>query len=171
MQTYGNLVCGVTVSTYPLRSDRKGQREGDPICDRYGYYLFPNRAIVVVADGCNWGERPKKAAERARNATMAYLKEKNHKVRNIEDAKLYLLRSFNEAHRRICEKTYPEEEIGSTTILAGMAMELSGPDEAKNEWAFVCASVGDCKAFILEADTLKVRPSLMQKGDNLMVCS
>lgn len=87
---------------------------------------------------------------------MAYLKEKNTKIKTLEDAKLYLLRSFNEAHRRICERSFPEEEIGSTTVLAGMTLELQSEVGRTPEFAFVCASVGDCKAFKLEIDTLKV---------------
>ena len=110
-----------------------------------------------MADGCNWGERPKRAAERARNTVMAYLKERNTKIKTLEDAKLYLLRSFNEAHRRICEKSYPEEEIGSTTVLAGVTLELlTKNNNNNNEFAFVCASVGDCKAFKLDVETLTV---------------
>ena len=112
IQQFSEKICARTVSTYPLRSQKQGEqeadRDGDPICDRYGFYLFKNRSIVVVADGCNWGELPKRAAERARNSVMGYLKEKNHKIRCINDAKLYLLRSLNEAHRRICEKVGEE---------------------------------------------------------------
>ena len=73
--------------------------------------LFICRSIIVVADGCNWGERPKRAAERARNSVMGYLKEKNPKIKTVNDAKLYLLRSFNDAHNRICEKHHPDEVI------------------------------------------------------------
>lgn len=87
---------------------------------------------------------------------MAYLKEKNTKIKTLEDAKLYLLRSFNEAHRRICERSYPEEEIGSTTVLAGITLELESEVGRTPEFVFTCASVGDCKAFKLDIDTLKV---------------
>lgn len=40
---------------------------------------------------------------------MGYLKEKNSKIKTVSDAELYLLRSFNEAHNRICEKLNPDE--------------------------------------------------------------
>merc|ERR1712137_100269 len=153
-QILSERVCAQTVSTYP-KSDQGG-REGDPVCDRYGFYLFHNRSIVVVADGCNWGELPKRAAERARNSVMSYLKEKNQKIKTVDDAQLYLLRSFNEAHRRICEKSSPDEEIGSTTVFAGISLEIQGEGGRPNDWAFVCASVGDCKAFLIEHDTLKI---------------
>ena len=65
--------------------------------------------MVVVADGCNWGEMPKQAAERARNTILGFLLEKHRKIATISDAKNYLLLSLNEAHKRICEKSFPEE--------------------------------------------------------------
>ena len=43
-------------STYPKRGDKQG-RDGDPVADRYGLFQYTNRAIFVVADGCNWGDR------------------------------------------------------------------------------------------------------------------
>ena len=45
--------------------------------------------------------------------------------------------------------------------MAGITLEIQGDPGCPNEWAFVCASVGDCKAFIIEQDTLKVRDVTM----------
>ena len=42
---------------------------------------------------------------------------------------------------------------GSTTILAGIKVQIDGT----NEWAFVSVSLGDCKAFLMESDTLRIR--------------
>lgn len=92
---------------------------------------------------------------------------------------MYLLRSFNEAHREICKEDpngvnitkkkkpftfcslflfsfFKKYEPGSTTLLAGITLEIQGAPRCPNDWAFVCASVGDCKAFLIEHDTLKV---------------
>jgi len=44
---------------------------------------------------------------------------------------------------------------GSTTLLAGVLLEIKSG--ANSDWVFVCASVGDCKAFLIEHDPLKVR--------------
>ncbi len=38
----------------------KVKRVGDPICDVFGVQVFANRTLVALADGCNWGEKPKK---------------------------------------------------------------------------------------------------------------
>ena len=42
-QCFRDVVAARTISTYPLRADRSGTREGDPICDRYGFSLYHNR--------------------------------------------------------------------------------------------------------------------------------
>lgn len=74
------------------------------------------RSITVVADGCNWGDRPKRAADRARNSILAYLKEKSTKIKTVGDASSYLLRAFNHAHNCICEKINPNEVMLSFLI-------------------------------------------------------
>lgn len=42
----------------------KVKRVGDPICDVFGVQVFANRTLVALADGCNWGEKPKKGESR-----------------------------------------------------------------------------------------------------------
>lgn len=86
-----------------MRRDRNEKRDGDPICDRYGVRVYGNRIHCVVADGCNWGDRPRDAAINARDAVLKYLGEKHHKIYSVGDAQLYLLRSFNVAHSAICD--------------------------------------------------------------------
>lgn len=86
-----------------MRKDRNEKRDGDPICDRYGVRVYGNRIHCVVADGCNWGDRPRDAAINARDAVLKYLGEKHHKIYSVGDAQLYLLRSFNVAHSAICD--------------------------------------------------------------------
>ena len=44
------------------------------------------------------------------------------------------------------------QDIGSTTLLVGVTMELR-TDAEKPKWAFICASVGDCKAFLVCGET------------------
>merc|ERR1712137_1378311 len=114
-----------------------------------------NPLITVVGPKIDRGLEPEEAqifSERVCAQTVSTYQ----KIKTVDDAQLYLLRSFNEAHRRICEKSSPDEEIGSTTVLAGISLEIQGEGGRPNDWAFVCASVGDCKAFLIEHDTLKI---------------
>lgn len=89
------------ISTYPQRNERG--RDGDPICDVYGIQLFTNRAIAVVADGCNWGEAPKGAAVTARDTVMEFILARHNEIFTIEDAQVLLLRSICMAQRKVTE--------------------------------------------------------------------
>jgi len=144
-------MCAQTISTYPAKHP-KDLRDGDPVCDRYGYLSFGNRSFGVIADGCNWGERPRVAAEKARDTIIEYFINNTSKIHSIADMQWHLLYGFSEAHRAICE--IPPKEVGNTTLIAGGTLELES--EASSEFVFVCASVGDCKAFLLEHDVLKI---------------
>ena len=79
-------------------------RQGDPICDRYGLNIFQNRLVCVVADGCNWGERPKTAAVKSRDRVLQYLTSVLVTIQSIREAQSHLLRAFTEAQRVICEE-------------------------------------------------------------------
>jgi hypothetical protein len=37
---------------------------------------------MVVADGCNWGRGPMTAANRARDAVLSYLRDKDARIRD-----------------------------------------------------------------------------------------
>lgn len=42
-----------------------GQRNGDPIADCFACITYPQGAVLALADGVNWGQRPKQAARAA----------------------------------------------------------------------------------------------------------
>uniref|UniRef100_A0A7S4P4A0 PPM-type phosphatase domain-containing protein n=1 Tax=Paramoeba aestuarina TaxID=180227 RepID=A0A7S4P4A0_9EUKA len=176
---------GRTISTYPTNSITN-QREGDPICDSFGFQAYPGGgAVLVVADGCNWGEKPREASERARDCFMRYMRARRHKLHSSREAGHYLLRAFNKAQEAImCGKTI-EDEAGTTTLLGGIVVPVDmqrlarlkkksrekGKDAPileppkrgrrakkdntpeKQRWIFMCASVGDCRAFICNQST------------------
>jgi len=49
-----------TPSAAPPPQVNKFKRVGDPICDVFGVQIYANCTLFALADGCNWGERPKK---------------------------------------------------------------------------------------------------------------
>jgi len=99
MQEFQEQISTQTVSTYPLRGNT---RQGDPICDRYGITVYENRIICVVADGCNWGERPRWAAEKCRNIVQEHLTNNIESINTVQESQCHLLISFLEAQRAIC---------------------------------------------------------------------
>eukprot|EP00026_Physarum_polycephalum_P008264 Phypoly_transcript_08345.p1 GENE.Phypoly_transcript_08345~~Phypoly_transcript_08345.p1 ORF type:complete len:424 (+),score=60.08 Phypoly_transcript_08345:205-1476(+) len=147
-ESYLDIVAGRTVSTYP-HIPGNSQREGDPIADRYGAQIFSNRIIAAVADGCNWGTKPKEAAVRAESAFIEYVHAQNENITDIHKAGLVLINAFEYAHNSILEGKAGFWDAGTTTLLGGILLEVNkGNDTWAPEWAFVCASVGDCKAFL-----------------------
>lgn len=155
-----------SLSTYPLLPT--GQRDGDPNADCAWVRLYANRAFVALADGCNWGHRPRDAARSAVAALRDYLTRRCGRdavVPDLHEAAHYLLRAFAEADRRIMQGKGDTWEAGTTTLIGGLLLQLAPPphsstnagdddDEGaessrqlRGQWGFVCCSVGDCKAF------------------------
>jgi hypothetical protein len=141
-------------STYPkiatIKPDgtvqvEKELRQGDPICDQVCVERFENGVILALADGCNWGEKPRKAAFLASRTFVDFVKRFQSDVPSIQDAANLYLQAFAQAHHRIVEG-YEDQwwEAGTTTLIGGALVELN---DTYNQWGFVCASVGDCKAY------------------------
>lgn len=140
------FVSARSVSTYPHLPS--GEKDGDPIADRLFVQIHENRAFFAVADGCNWGKRPQMAARDAVSAVSGYLTGKQEMIRDLQDAGHYLLRSFSEAHKRIVAGKEDIWEAGTTTLISVLCLELEPVEEGDPKWGLLCASVGDCKAFI-----------------------
>ncbi|GAM21566.1 hypothetical protein SAMD00019534_047410 [Acytostelium subglobosum LB1] len=136
-----------SISTYPLLPC--GEKDGDPIADKLYVQVHRNRAIMAVADGCNWGRRPVMAACDAIAAFAQYFDQRQSEIQTLHDAGHYLLRAFCEAHNKIIQGKSDIWEAGTTTLLGGLVMELEDDSGAPPRWGFLCASVGDCKAFLL----------------------
>lgn len=49
---------------------------GEPIADCFAVCAQENNAILMIADGVNWGYKPRLAARSAIHGAMAYLNEK-----------------------------------------------------------------------------------------------
>lgn len=54
---------GIVRSLYPYIQAR-ASRDGDPICDSFRVHVYDNATVWCIADGCNWGERPRQASNR-----------------------------------------------------------------------------------------------------------
>jgi len=73
----------------------------------------------------------------------------NHEqIVDVKKAGAVLLNAFEYAHNSIMEGKEAFWEAGTTTLLGGVLLEINkGTDKWTPQWEFVCASVGDCKAF------------------------
>jgi len=147
-QMFEERAAARTVSTYPkMPQDLK--KLGDPICDCFCAKLYENRVISVVADGCNWGNRPRTAALKARTAFVNQMKQHQHEIMNTHDAAFLMLRAIAAAHDSIIEGLQGDDvyTAGTTTLLGSIVLQLQHESKETPEWGIVCASIGDCKAY------------------------
>lgn len=174
--SFGSFACARVVSNYPLQAGRP-YREGDPICDRLSVQLFENRVVAALADGCNWGPMPRKAAKRACKAYREFISEHHRAITSIKAAGTVICAALATAHNAIQEGA-PElgPDPGTTTICAGLLLEIdydlgvSGGSDVSSaaaaaalasDWdgspfVWVFASLGDCKCFHYSKQTREV---------------
>lgn len=107
MISWGNdHICGRSISTYPKITLNKGtekeikKRTGDPICDRFLVQLLQERTIAIIVDGCNWGEKPRKAAEQASNHFAEYLQQYQSEATTTHYMARLITRALSIAHHR-----------------------------------------------------------------------
>ncbi len=115
----GRDVAARSISSYPLEAFPKPNGEielsplvrlGDPNCDQYCIeryveqwngnicalynikHRYESRTIAALADGCNWGEKVRRAAQQASRTFVEYVKKHQNQVVNLQEAgKLFLL--------------------------------------------------------------------------------
>ncbi|KAF2072885.1 hypothetical protein CYY_005809 [Polysphondylium violaceum] len=146
---FSDSLYAVSTSTYPFIPGTM-VRAGDPIADRYTCCVYNNRLITCLADGCNWGQKPKEAAQKASTAFIEYVVSKNDLMTNVKEVGKILFEGFECAHKSIMVGKDEFWEAGTTTLLGGVLLQINkGNDKWSPQWEFVCASVGDCKAFYI----------------------
>eukprot|EP01132_Coremiostelium_polycephalum_P008518 gene8518-10472_t len=159
-QTYKNLLCAKSGSSYPKHFT--GRRQGDPICDRFKANIYKDKVLVCLADGCSWGRLPYEAATKATDAFLSFLDENHHEINTVRKAGSFLLAAMTAAHKNILAGKSEVWEAGTTTLIGGMLTRIKPTAEndanlkrmstisyidTSSSWAFIGATLGDCKAF------------------------
>ena len=85
-------------------------REGDPICDQLVVDRFPNQTLFALADGCNWGWKPRNAAHAASQRFVAYVAAQQSALQTSQSAAKSILQGFNQAHNKVGLFTLPLQE-------------------------------------------------------------
>lgn len=141
---------GQSVSLYERSTSVGLDRVGDPIADVYAVVDRSNHGILAIADGCNWGEKPRLAGKCAVQECMQHLNSKlysreaqgKHTTHEIFN---FLLRSFDEAHKSIVRHG------GTTTTLTAAAVCPLLPNDDNLEWCVCVVSVGDSQGYVYKA--------------------
>mmetsp|Transcript_2142 Transcript_2142/g.6769 ORF Transcript_2142/g.6769 Transcript_2142/m.6769 type:complete len:518 (-) Transcript_2142:79-1632(-) len=117
----GAQVTGHTVSTYPRVGE---ERYGDPVADFFSAHLFREAAVLALADGCNWGEGPRRAAARAAEGFSSYVYERLDEIEKVSDLGPVLLRGLAVAHHNVSVDSTEVFHVGTTTLLGAVLLPL-----------------------------------------------
>lgn len=152
-QSYQDPVANLSLymtSSYPVQGE---QREGDPIADHMILAEFKhdesNGIVFAGADGCNWGENPRIAAETFTRTFLKLCREGFDKVfSNTQDAITLSLNSILKTLDAIFENTHENERvIPPSTTLLGMILKRNSDGSATG----TLISLGDMKVFVKTA--------------------
>ncbi|XP_055949855.1 PP2C-like domain-containing protein CG9801 [Argiope bruennichi] len=133
---------GIATTLYECHPVTK-ENAGNPIADAYAVVMRENSALLVLADGVNWGEKSCLAARCAIHGCVNYLNKVLYREGAGDittlDIFISLLRSFSEAHNLILQ------ENGTLTTLCAVVVA-----QIKKSSKFIaCAcNVGDSLAYI-----------------------
>jgi len=148
-------VHGSSISTYPHYPHSK-KREGDPICDSFCIHAYENCVIVCIADGCNWGERPREASNRCKDIFVQHLENNLGNVKRLNDLGPLLVSCLDSAHQAIIVDKPDIWMAGTSTVLGGVCLQISDSG-AETGWMFVGVTIGDCKTFLWSQKTQVVK--------------
>lgn len=135
---------GICMSLYD-QHPVNGKISGDPVADAFGLCARENSAVLIVADGVNWGEKSKLAARCATFGCMNYINQcllKGQKAASISTtARAFdmLLTSIDVAHDTILQY-----DGGLTTLCVALVCPLK---ESK-QFVVCIVNVGDSLAFV-----------------------
>lgn len=126
------------------------QHHGDPIADVYSIILRPNNCVLAVADGVNWGIKPRLAARCAMHGFFDHLNSSlyssNSAPQTTQDIFHSILRSFHSGQKLIIQHGGT-----TTTLCAGVVVELQ-EQKAGAKWGLCIVSVGDTLCYLWRDD-------------------
>ncbi|CAF1655447.1 unnamed protein product [Rotaria magnacalcarata] len=132
------FACGLSTSLYD-HNPFTGEVNGEPIADCFAVCAQENNAILSIADGVNWGYKPRLAARCAIHGAMSCLNEKlfEKKLNTTKD----IFERINLAIET-AQQTIVKNEGSLTTLTISIVCQ------SNRRW-FVCSAiVGDSNAYV-----------------------
>lgn len=110
---------------------------------------------MALADGCNWGDEVKLAANKAVTVFTEYMKKHQKEIQTTRNVGYIIMRAYLAAHNSIVEGRTEETlyQAGTTTMLGGMLLEIEPENANDPKWIFVYVGLGDCKTFHWDSKT------------------
>lgn len=145
---------GFSASLYD-RMPGKDQHNGDPVADVFAVVSYDNSGVLAIADGVNWGPKPRLAARCAVNGAMSHIIEKLYNStepypNTTQDIFHTILRSFDVAQQLIIEN-----EATTTTLCVAVVCELM-PIKGPTRWGCCLVCLGDSLGYVYRQATGKV---------------
>lgn len=146
---------GLSITLYEWKN-KSVDHYGDPIADAYAIVARPNSCILSVADGVNWGPKPRLAARSALYGCIDHLHSRlfgcDHTPKTTRDLFHHLLRSFDFAQKEILSNG------GTTTTLTiAVVWELHCPlHRSGPKWGLCVVSVGDSPCYVYRNESKDV---------------
>lgn len=141
---------GVSTSLYD-RIPGKDQHSGDPVADVFAVVSYENSGVLAIADGVNWGRKPRLAARCAVNGAMSHILERLYTSNNYpittQDIFHTILRSFEVAQHLIIES-----EATTTTLCVAVVCELM-PTKGPTRWGCCLVCLGDSLGYVYRRAT------------------
>lgn len=145
-----NFAEGVSTSLYD-RIPGKDQHNGDPVADVFAVVSYENSCVLAIADGVNWGHKPRLAARCAVNGAISHINERLYASHNYpvttQDIFHTILRSFDIAQQLIIEY-----EGTTTTLCVAVVCELM-PVKGPTRWGCCLVCLGDSLAYVYRRAT------------------
>ena len=152
MQQYGELVAGLSVSTYPFLEEYSNGpkiQAGSPNCDYFSASIFGGGVVACVTDGCGWGSRSQTASRQANQTFVDVVEAHLPMVSDFQQGALLLMRAVQAAHEKIVDGAKRAWEVGTTTLCGGILFQVADDQvqEFGAQYAFLSVNLGDCKAY------------------------
>ena len=131
----------------PPRGDAAGSSSpvivGDPVADVFGVQVRENVAVLALADGMGWGEKPRLAARCAVRAVMEHVIASLSEIRK-QPTSHTVSRVLLESVTKKAQELILEHNATLTTLSAAIACEMSQP----GEWGLFVVAVGDSPVYV-----------------------
>jgi len=129
--------------------------------------------FFCITDGCNWGQQPKEASERAIETFGNYMVRKMIDAKTTKEVVNDLIYALAKAHYSIVRDKGEDPDswvAGATTILGGTIVECERT-EVSSGWVIIAVRLGDCKAFhySMKEKTLTDLTEWKEDGDTSLI--
>ena len=146
-----NFAEGTSASLYDRIPGKDQQHSGDPVADVFAVVSYENSCVLAIADGVNWGHKPRLAARCAVNGAVSHIVDRLYSSSTYpattQDIFHTILRSFDIAQQLIIEY-----EATTTTLCVAVVCELM-PVKGPTRWGCCLVCLGDSLAYVYRRAT------------------